>query len=173
MDFWRETNWFAVQTKPHHENVAAAGLAKLDLEVFLPKIRRELLVCGVLRVVSKPLFTGYFFARFCPFPLLDLVRYAHGVLRVVGSATLPIPVDKEIISTIQDRVRADGFIKLEAKPFQPGDRVTIEQGPLAGWIGEVEREWDDGKRVMILLEAIQRTRILVQRHCLTLAADAV
>jgi transcriptional antiterminator RfaH len=173
MDFGQETSWYAVQAKPYRESLAAASVAKLDAEVFLPRIKQEQMVCGVARVVTKPLFTGYFFARFCPLLLLDAVRHAHGALRVVGTSRFPIPLDAEVIFAIQDRVQADGFIKLEAKPFQPGDRVAIEQGPLMGWIGKVEREWDDGKRVMILLEAIQRTRILLQRRWLKLAADAV
>ena len=78
MDFWRETYWFAVQTKPYRESLAAASVAKLDVEVCLPKIRQEQPVCGVPRFVSKALFTGYFFARFCPLLSLDAVRYASG-----------------------------------------------------------------------------------------------
>jgi transcriptional antiterminator RfaH len=167
---WQETNWFAVQSKPHRESLAAASVAKLEVEVFLPKIRQEQLVCGFERVVVKPLFPGYFFAKFSPVMLLETVRYARGVLRVIGSALFPVPMEKEIISAIQDRVEEDGFVQLEATAFQPGDRVTIEQGPLAGWMGKVEREWDDRKRVMILLDAIEQARALVEKRWLTATA---
>jgi transcriptional antiterminator RfaH len=173
MERWRETNWFAVQAKPHRENLAAASVANLDLEVFLPRIRQEQLVCGFERWVVKPLFTGYFFAKFSPALMLDTIRYARGVLRVVGCAAFPIPLEEEIISAIQERVEEDGFVRLKEAAFQPGDRVTIEQGPLAGWMGQVERHWDDGKRVAILLEAIQQSRVLVERRWLAPAADAV
>lgn len=171
MDFWCETNWYAVQSKPHQESLAAVGVAKLDIEVFLPKIRREQFVCGVPRLVSKPLFVGYFFARFCPLISFDAVRYARGVLRVVGTSRCPIPLDQEIISSIKERVQADGFIQFETKPLVVGDKVTIEQGPLAGWMGEVEREWDDGKRVAILLEAVSKVRVLIEKRWLE-KADA-
>src|SRR5205823_9249429 len=30
MDFWGETNWYVVQSKPHEENLAAASVAKVD-----------------------------------------------------------------------------------------------------------------------------------------------
>jgi transcriptional antiterminator RfaH len=173
MDYWGETNWFAVQSKPHQENMAAARVARLDVEVFLPRIRQEQLVCGATRTVTKPLFAGYFFARFSPLLGFDAVRYAQGVLRVVGTKRLPIPLEAEIISAIRHRIQADGFIQLEAKPLRLGDRVTIDQGPLAGWMGRVELEWDDGKRVMILLEAIETARLLVEKRWLTLACDAV
>ena len=64
--------------------------------------------------------------------------------------------------------RSDGYIRLKAPRFQPGDRVTIEEGPLAGWVGQVEREWDDNKRVAILLEAIQQARLLIEKRSLNL-----
>jgi transcriptional antiterminator RfaH len=173
MDIWRETNWFAVQSKPRQENLAAAGVSECDVEVFLPKVRQEQMVCGIERLVIKPLFTGYFFARFSPVLILDTIRYIRGVLRVVGNAAFPIPLNEEIISAIRGRVESDGFIRLEETRFQPGDRVTIEQGPLAGWIGKVEHEWDDGKRVAILLEAIEQARVLVKRRWLVPVANAV
>jgi transcriptional antiterminator RfaH len=138
MDLWRETNWFAVQSKPFREALAAASLAKLDLEVFFPKVEQEQLVCGVWRIVIRPLFAGYFFARLCPLLSLDAVRYARGVLRVVGSSAYPIPIDAEVVAAIRERVQADGLIRLEPKPLCQGDTTAIEQGPFAGWMGKVE-----------------------------------
>jgi transcription antitermination factor NusG len=172
MDVWRETNWFAVQSKPNHEQLAAAGIARLDIEVFFPRVKQEQSTGGAKRALIKPLFRGYFFVRFCPFVLFDAVRYARGVLRLVGTNHFPIPIEPDVISSIKERVQGDGFIALEAKPFLPNDAVTIMQGPLSGWMGKVEREWDDGKRVLILLEAIQTARLLVEKSLLTLATES-
>jgi len=169
MDFWAETNWFAVQTTPQHEKVAASNFARLDVEVFLPRIRREQLVGGVPRLVTRPLFVGYFFARFCPLISWDAVRYARGIVRVVGTGRWPIPLEDEIISSLRDRVQTDGFIRFQAKPFVAGDQVTIEQGPFAGWMGEVEQEWNDGRRVLLLLNSIQQARVLVNKLWLATA----
>jgi transcription antitermination factor NusG len=115
------------------------------------------------------LFPGYFFASFCPILSFDAVRYVPGVLRVVGPAHLPTPILPEIISDIKERVQLDGFIHLESNPFRPGDEVRIEQGPFAGWMAEVEQEWNDGKRVAIFLGALQQARLLIQRRWLQLA----
>jgi len=172
MEFWQKTNWFAIQTKPYQENLAAARVARLDAEVFLPKMEHEQIICGFARLINKPLFPGYFFAQFCPILSYEAVRYAYGVIRVVGARHFPIPLDAGVISAIQDRVRADGFVRLEAKRFSPGDVVTIEEGSFAGWMGKVECEWDDGKRVAILLEAISKARVLVDKRWLA-AAEAV
>jgi transcriptional antiterminator RfaH len=172
IDFWQKTNWFAVQSKARQEPLAAARVARLALEVFLPQFREEQPVGRSVRRVTKALFPGDFFSRFCPLESLGAVRYAPGVLRVVGSGRFPNAVAPEIVARIQERIQPDGFIRFEAKGFQPGDKVTIEQGPFQGWIGEVQREQDGGKRVMILLEAIQQARLSVEKRWLSAAASA-
>lgn len=171
MNLWQETNWFAIHAKSHQETLACSVVAKLDLEVFLPTIRLEQDVCGVTRLVTKPLFQGYFFARFCPFVSLEAVRHAHGVLRVAGTRQHPLPIESHIMASIQARVQPDGFVRLEPKRFRPGDKVAIERGPLCGWMGRVEREWDDGRRVLILLEVLEQARLLVEKRLLTLSCD--
>jgi transcriptional antiterminator RfaH len=172
MDFWQQTNWFAIQTKPQQEGLAVSHLRRLDLEVFLPRTRPEYLAQGAMRRSVRPLFPGYCFARFCPLLSLEAVQYAHGVLRVVGTRACPIAVAPEIIHSIQDRVRDDGFVWLEIRGFHAGDRVSIEEGPLAGWMGRVERESDDRRRVAILLETIHQTRVVVDGRNLTLVEHA-
>jgi transcription antitermination factor NusG len=166
MDFWQKTNWFAIQTKPYQENLAAARVASLDADVFLPRVKQEQMICGFARLVNKPLFPGYFFAQFCPLLSYEAVRYTHGVLRVVGTRLFPIPLEAEVMLAIQNRVQEDGFIRLQRKRFLPGEKVTIEKGPFADWMGEVERELDDGRRVSILLEAIQQARVLIEKRWL-------
>ena len=101
-----------MQTRPYHERLAVENVAKLDVEVFLPRIKQEQQVCGVPRLVTKPLFLGYFFARLCPLLSYDAVRYSLGVLRVVGTSRFPIPVEEQIISSIKKHVHTDGFIRL-------------------------------------------------------------
>ena len=173
MDVWAETSWFAVQSRPYREALAAAGLAHLGLNVLLPRIRQEQLVCGTWRRVSRPLFPGYLFARFCPVTALESVRYSRGVLRVVGTMRCPTAVDTEVIASIRERVQTDGYIRLEPDPLIPGEEVEIQRGPLAGWMGRVEREWDDGRRVAILLETIHQARVAIDRRCLTRTAGAI
>src|SRR5215207_8841944 len=135
MDFWQQSNWFAVQSKPFRENLGAASVAKLDIEVFFPRVRQEQAICGIQRSVTKALFTGYFFARFCPLLLQEAVRHARGVSRVVGTSRFPVPLDEQIIMAVRERVEDDGFVRLTPPSFQPGDRVCVEDGPWQGTIG--------------------------------------
>jgi transcription antitermination factor NusG len=172
MDFWAETNWFAVQAKPFQETLAAASVAKLNIEVFLPRIKQEQIVCGMTRLLTKPLFNGYFFARFSPLLVQEAVRYARGVLRIVGTSGFPIPLDEEVILAIRSRIEDDGFVRLKSPSFEPGDRVCIERGPWQGTFGRFEQELIDGKRVAILLEAIDHARLLIEKRWLSAVADS-
>lgn len=169
INVWTQPNWFAIHAKPHQENLAAAQIAKLDLEAFLPLAKQWKSVCGVPRALIQPLFPGYLFARFIPSISFDSVRFGFGVLRVVGCSRFPIPVSPDVIASIQERVRSDGLIELGDDDFQPGDAVRIEQGPFAGFMGKVERAADDGRRVAILLEAIESARLVVEREWLAAA----
>jgi transcription antitermination factor NusG len=173
MDFWCGTNWYAIQAKPYREAMAASHLANLEAEVFLPRRKQEEMSPGSSRAATKPLFPGYFFARFCPASSLDAVRYAHGVLRVVGSRQFPLPVEDGIVLELQARVDPDGFIAFQPPSLQVGEKVTVEEGPFRGLVGTILREWDDGKRVMILLEAIQHAQVLIERRRLAAIEDEV
>ena len=167
MDIWHENHWFAIQGRPHQENLAAANVARLDVEVFLPRVKQIQSVCGVQRWLTKPLFSGYFFGKFVPVVSMDAVRYCHGVLRVVGTSRYPIPLEAEIIASIRERLEPDGLIHLESRTFKPGDAVKIEKGPFAGFMGKVERESEDGARVAILLEVLQHARLVVEKNWVT------
>lgn len=171
MDLWRETNWYAIHTKPCREDLAAMNLKRLGLDVLLPKMKQEKLVWGVPQIVIKPLFPGYFFARFRPSEYLHLIQYARGVRRVVSGGDIPLPVDEEIIQAIQSRLGVDGYVTLGLMPLSPGGRVIIQDGPLKGLAGIFERELDDRERVVILLEAIQyQARVLIEKWHLKAAA---
>jgi transcriptional antiterminator RfaH len=155
MKIWHETNWYAIQTKVACENLAAMNIGRLAVEVLLPKMRQERQVYGAPRLVTKPLFASYLFARFCPARDLHSIRYARGVRRVVGAGATLFPVDEPIIQTILARLDADGYVKPADETFHPGERVRVESGPLKGLTGIFDREMDDRKRVVILLEAIE------------------
>ena len=161
-----ELNWFAIQAKPHQEELASARVANLKIEVFFPRIKRCKSVCGVSRMVVQALFQGYFFARFVPTVSVDLVRHCYGVFRIVGTPQFPLPVEPEILSSIRERMQPDGLVEIETARFRPGDSVRIEQGPFEGFMAEVEREIDDGKRVAVLLEAIQQARLVLKTQWL-------
>ncbi len=174
MDLWRSINWYAIHTKPSQEGLAKMNIERLGLEVFLPMMRAEKLSWGIPRMVLKPFFSRYLFARFCPVTYLHSIRYARGVYQVVSTAETPTPVDEEIIHTIRSRIGAEGYVTMEPKVMQQGDRLMVNEGPLQGLTGIFERELKDRDRVVLLLEAIEyQARLLIEKRYLKAAPEAV
>jgi transcriptional antiterminator RfaH len=156
--------WFAIHVKRFRESLAAASVAGLGLEVFLPLIKVEPPESAVIKTGRKPLFPSYIFARFNPELFLAPVEGARGVLYVIKSGTCPIPVEDEVVDEIQNRVETDGLIRLARNPLKPGDRVSIEAGPFEGMFGRVEAELDDQRRVAIFLESLWPARVLMEKR---------
>jgi transcriptional antiterminator RfaH len=166
-----EMRWFAVQSHPRREAFAASGVGRLGLDVFLPRMRPERSGRIRRRHGVGPLFPSYFFARFRPAHHLDRVRYSLGVSRVVSAGAQPLPVPDEAISELRERADENGVIVLKAPAFHPGDRVEIQDGPLRGLVGRVEREQNSGRRLMILLECLVHSQVVVEPGCLLPAAQ--
>jgi transcriptional antiterminator RfaH len=165
-DLWKDINWFAIHAKPRRENFAANNVSALGVEILFPRVKVERLVRGAAQQSTKPLFPGYFFARFCPEDVFDSVKGARGVLQVVSSGRIPIPVHDNVVREIQDRVQEDGLIRIRPQSLAPGIRVTIQRGPFEGMMGRVETELNDRKRVAIFLEALFHARVLIDRRWL-------
>jgi transcription antitermination factor NusG len=169
-DLWRDVNWFAIHAKPHRENFAATNISALGIRILLPRVKVERLTRGAAQQRTKPLFPGYFFARFCPESSFESVRTARGVLQVVSSGRIPIPVHDKVVREIEDRVQEDGFVRILPAGLAPGTRVSIQAGPFAGMMGRVERELDDRKRVAIFLETLLDARVLMEKRWLEIEA---
>jgi transcriptional antiterminator RfaH len=172
-DLWGRTHWYAVQSKPSREAFAAANVDRLGIPVLLPQFRHRYHRRGVRAIGVKPLFTGYFFARFTPSACLDKVRYARGVLRIVSSGHIALPVDDAVIEAIKAaRTGDDGLVEIGAPRLRAGARVRVEAGPLAGLFGVLERESDDHTRVTLLLEALHSAHVVIDRDCVAVADAA-
>ena len=163
-DLWRDVNWFAIHAKPRRENFAATNISALGIGILLPRVKVEHLVRGSAKQTAKPLFPGYFFARFCPEDAFESVKAARGVLQVVSSGRIPIPVHDMVVREIHDRIQEDGLIRIRSRHLDSGTRVSIQSGPFEGMMGRVERELGDQKRVAIFLETLLNARVLIERR---------
>lgn len=153
--------WYAIQTKPRSEDKVTAFLAQKSIPTFLPRLlvrRRH----GSRRWDAlEPLFPGYLFARFTPDPrMLDRVRWAPGVRKVLGYGEEPVPVPVEVVSYLQERVGERGFI-VPGPTFLPGTTVRFKRGPLAYLEGIIERPASRADRVRVLLKLLS-TRVSVE-----------
>lgn len=165
-------HWYAIQSTPNREAFAVANVERLGIETLLPRLRQRAYRRGARAARIRPLFSSYFFARFVPATRLDQVRYALGVLRVVSSGHLALPVDDAIIEAIRARTNEEGLVEIGPPRLRPGDRVCVEEGPFKGLLGVLEREFTDSTRVTIFLEALHSARVVIDSRCLAEAEAA-
>jgi transcriptional antiterminator RfaH len=158
-------NWYLVKTKPLSENRVSSRLADAGFELLFPKISRRARQKGVFE--TRPFFPTYLFVRFS-LEQLRLVRYTHGVARVVSFGVAPEPVEEAIVEAVRARMDGDGLVHLSQKPaeWQPGQRVTIGEGPLSGLEAVFVEELPDRERVVLLLDAVSRFRVTVPKESL-------
>lgn len=158
-----DLHWFALQTKPRGEDLAAHAVGTLGVETLLPKVRPAPTRRSAAPA-PRPLFPGYLFSRLRLRQHLHPVRYTRGVIRIVGCGSRPVPVDDQVIEACRERMDGFGFVELDEPGLRRGDRVQIESGPFAGFQGVFSRETDDPSRVVVLLEALRQAQLVLDRR---------
>lgn len=146
-------NWYAIYTKPRHEQPVASRLQDIGIEVLNPQLKSKKYKYNRLTEVTEPLFPCYLFAHFRKNAYSHLISYTRGVRYLLGKAD-PIAVNDEIIKTIRDRMTDGHTISVETRKFSEGDRVMISNGPFRNFHGIFESEIKGSERVLILLDAI-------------------
>ena len=145
-------HWFLVHTKPRQENRALSNLLEQGFQCYLPTIRCEKQRQGELKTQPEPLFPRYMFIQ----PGVDgrgslgAVRSTKGVSRLVTFGAEPAKVDESLVLTLQQ------LEQQQHKPlalFEPGERVLIADGPLAGLDGVFLMK-DGERRAMVLVEML-------------------
>jgi transcription antitermination factor NusG len=147
-------SWYVASTKARHEKKVAVHLQNKRVEVFVPLYKTTHSWKGRRAVVHLPLFPGYVFVHI---PLQERMRVLEvpGVIRLIGSKGLPIPVpDAEV-----EQLRSCLSFGFNAEPIpylRTGDLVRIVDGPLAGLKGRVVRR-ERTTRFVLSIDLIMRS----------------
>jgi transcriptional antiterminator RfaH len=156
-----DVKWYVVHTKARREDLAAASVARLGIEVLLPKMTCEKHANKGYGPVVKPLFPGYMFARFEPASYLLPIRYARGVRGIVSCGGIPVPLDHEIVESIRSKTSKSGVVRRRESYLKRGDGVIVRRGILRGFSGVFDSELNDYERVVILLSTVSYQAKLV------------
>ena len=149
-----ELQWYAVNTRSHHEKRVAEILHERSIESFLPLYQcRHRWKNGVNAELSLPFFPCYLFVRTTMQNRLRVLE-APGVLGLAASSTRPTPVPDNDIAALQLAIQRAGA---EPHPYlNIGERVRVAVGPLAGLEGILTRR-KQGLRVILSVELIMQS----------------
>jgi len=125
------SRWYVVETKAKQETRVESNLQRWGLTTFVPRLReqRRSRRRQSLAELITLLFPSYVFVRSDGATLLDWVRFARGVRRVIGFGEYATPVEDAVIAMLFGRLGDDGYVHLAAP--RPGDLVRSHA--LARW----------------------------------------
>jgi len=146
--------WFALRVKARSEKTVAAIAREKGYEEFLPVYQCHRRWSDRVKLVELPLFPGYVLCRLEAENRLPLLKIPD-VLHFVSIGRNPIPVEDTDIEAIQTALRSG----LSAQPcpyLEVGQRVRLEQGPLAGLEG-ILAGVKDQKRIVVSVTLLRKS----------------
>lgn len=140
------------------ERIAQENLERQGFHCFLPLAENPYQrISKNKQALVEPLFPRYMFLRAVPeLQSLATVRSTRGVVGLVRSGFELIKVPQSIIDDLQARLNpATGLVHLDPVAVEPGDKVRVFGGPMAGVNGVLKAK--TGKqRALILMELLGR-----------------
>ncbi len=153
--------WFVVQSKPKQEAIAEVNLGRQGYETYYPRIIQKCRHRGRWKQVIKPLFPRYLFVNleqgrddFAP------IRSTFGVTGLVRFGGVPKALAPGLIEEIKTSEDGKQGIYIDRLQWQPGEKVEIVGGALAGLKGLFLTESAE-ERVVILLSLLGRENKVV------------
>ncbi len=154
--------WYAFQSKARKEQLLCEQLHMRGIETFFPCIPVE--SANRLAFKIKPYFPGYVFSR------LDLNRVGRslvdwipGAIGIVSFGGEPATVTDELIRQLRQHIEAIGKARVGRLPiFQPGQQVTIDRGPFAGYEAIFDTQLPGRDRVEVLLKVLKEAQVRLE-----------
>jgi transcription antitermination factor NusG len=153
---------FAIKVRSRSEDVVSRSLQAKGYKCLLPTYPERRRYADRIKEVQSPLFPGYVFSWFDPQYRLPIITTPL-VQEVVSFGRIPCPVNEEEIQAIQ-KVVDSGFLAKPCPYLRIGQRVRIQEGPLAGVEGVFSREKGDS-RLIVSVHLLQRSvSVELDRH---------
>jgi transcriptional antiterminator RfaH len=156
----KRLEWYLVRTKSSKERWVCDQLSGKIPEAFLPLLEARTSHWGRPAWSILPLFPCYVFARFDLEAQYFDVRYLPGIQGIVSAGRDPLVVPIAVVDEIKRR-GVDGIVRIQAKPFDPGERVRVAEGPFRGFEAVFERYLSGAERVALLLRTVEYSGVRV------------
>jgi len=144
-------NWCVVYTKRGQERRALENLERQGFACYLPVLRLQKLLRGVVTNAQEPLFPRYLFVQLDADKGWSTLRSTKGVTRLVSFGTDPALVPAALI----ERLRLEEAAARVAPVFQAGEAVRIGAGAFSGIEGIFLMQ-DGESRALVLIQLLQQ-----------------
>lgn len=130
-------HWYAFYTKPRAEKKIAERFDKAGLEYYLPLLKTLKMWSDRKKVVMEPLFRSYIFVK-TPFSGIAKILHTEGIMKVIQFGGVPQSIPDEQLKYLKLLLESPEDIEINAH-LQPGEKVRVTAGPLAGAEGVLVR----------------------------------
>ena len=143
--------WMAIYTQPRAEKKVDFRLKEQEIESYLPlkKVKRKW--SDRTKIVEMPLISSYVFVK-CTNSERRKVLETYGVVNFIFYRGKPAIIRDEEMETMWKFLSDYSRMDLKVVQLEPGQKVNVESGPLAGRSGEVL--YTKKNRVGIRLESL-------------------
>jgi transcriptional antiterminator RfaH len=131
------SKWYVVYTKPRNEKIASERLLNKGLEIYCPLVTTIRQWSDRKKKVQLPMFPGYIFACIKEEDQ-SIVRRDQGVLNFIYWLGKPAVVSDDEIRAIKKIAEEGSSILVENSETEPGQLMTIPNGPFKGLEGVVD-----------------------------------
>ncbi len=148
--------WYAIQTRPRHEQKIATDLQAKGIASFVPTVREVHRWSDRRKVIIAPLFMCYAFVRTDCWRQINLpVLRTSGVIRWVGINGEPSAIPSAEVESIEQLIK-NGIPTSPHDYLKIGQRVRICGGALDGVEGILTGRHGD-RRLVISVTLIQQS----------------
>jgi transcriptional antiterminator RfaH len=162
--------WYLIYTKPRQENLAQENLQRQGYETYLPRVYQVRRRSGRYVKTIEAFFPRYLFIQ------LDTesdnwapIRSTLGVSKMVRFDGIPAIVPDALIDALRKNEGDDEIQSLKQNNLVRGDKVTIIDGPLAGYQG-IYQQQNSAERIALLVDLVgKNTLVNISVHDLQIA----
>lgn len=153
MAFQTTYNWYAIYTKSRAEKAVFDRLIEQQIEAFLPLQKKLRRWSDRKKWVETPYINSYVFVKVSEKEYYDVLN-TFGAVRYITFEGKAAPIPEWQINAMKKVVASDEIFHFSNQYFKKGEKLAIESGPLSGYTGEVVRDSDGKKKVLIRIDQI-------------------
>jgi transcription elongation factor/antiterminator RfaH len=154
--------WYVVRSKPNKEEFLAEQFSAYGIKVFYPKIRVKTVNPRARKL--RAYFPSYLFIQVDLETIsVSTLHWMPGAVNLVSFDGQPASVPETLISAIERQVdQINTSEKNMLLGLKPGDIVSINDGPFAGYEAIFDGQLSGRERVRVLLTFLQKRQIPVE-----------
>jgi len=141
-------HWYAIYTRSRGEKTATKLLQEQGIEVYLPLQRKLRQWSDRKKWVEVPYINSYLFVKTSEKEYYEILN-TQGVIRYITFEGKAAPIPEWQINAMKKLIQSEAIITFSSHRFRKGEEVQIEEGALMGYKGEVIKDSDGKKKVMI------------------------